>query len=182
MHYFRVKAMRIDTICPIVTVDVECDGYVPLVARFDGYKGPVSWAPKYWRTGDFKRSLLEVAVNPSSGAICKIVLTSLYEIQEKLFVDGEPCSKTGIPSASLSQWSDAQTRIDVEQRILGSLVDRELTVIFAEVESMPLEKIGCDRVIFFIDQFRDLRGFRVTKLSQREIDNLRFAMDQTSYA
>jgi hypothetical protein len=172
--------MRIDTICRIVPVEIECDGYVPLVVRFAGYNGPVSWSPKYWRTGDFKRSLLEVAVNPLTGVICEIVLLLLPEIQEQLLVNCQPGSKTGIPSASLSEWGGVQKSIAFEQKIQGSLVGRELTVVFGEVESMPLEKIECAPVTFFVDSLKNLRGFRVTKLSEQDVDNLRFTINQTS--
>jgi hypothetical protein len=45
--------MRIDEIGPTAAVEIECDGYTPLVARFGGYSGPNFWVPKYWRTGEF---------------------------------------------------------------------------------------------------------------------------------
>lgn len=167
--------MQIDTIYPTVAVEIECDGYVPLVIRFDGYKGPTSFAPKYWRTGDFKHSLIEVGVTPSSGVICKIVLTSLRPLQSEPTVTDVPSNATGLPSASLSQWADDQERVDFEQDVTGSLVDRELTVVFGNVASTSLKRIACDRVTFLIDQFEALRGIQVGNLSEQEVENIRYA-------
>ncbi len=172
--------MRIDDIGPPVSVEVVCDGSVPLDVRFDGYEGPISWAPKYWRTGDFHRSLLEIGVNPTSGAICTIVLVCLDRFQDAIAANCEPGGATGVPRTSLAQWSDAQWKIDVDQDIVGAVVDRELTLLFGEAEPAPLKTIACGRILFFLDERRDLRGFRIRDLSPAEIENWQLATHPTS--
>ena len=174
-----MTAMRIDDICPTAAVEIECDGYTPLVARFGGYSGPISWAPKYWRTGNFERSLLEIGVNPLSGEVCAIDLVAIDKFRDKLTLNIQPCSETGIPVTSLSQWSDDLKTIDVKQEIIGSLVDRELTVIFGEAESAICKEVTCGRFAFFLDGLTDLRGFRVKELTPSELDNVRLATNQT---
>ena len=174
--------MRIETIYPAASVEVECDGYVPLVIRFDGYYALDFWVPIYWRTGDFERSLVEIGVNPSSGAICEVVLVCLPGIETTALVSAEASDETGLPGASLSQWpvesqwSEAIVRTDVNQRVVGSLVNGELILLFGDVDSASLRHIRCDRVAFLIDPSRNLRGLRVADLSPREIENLRFTL------
>lgn len=172
--------MRIDTISPTVPVEIECDGYVPLVVRYDGYKGPTSMAPKYWRTGDFKHTLIEVAVNPSSGAICKMVVTSLRPLQSEPIAINVPSNKTGMPCVSMSQWANDQERVDIEQDVTASLVDRELTVVFGKVEPTSLKRIVCDRMTFLINHFDEFRGITVGNLSEQEVANILYATGQTS--
>src|SRR5690606_4303704 len=98
--------MRIESIGPDAPVEIECDGFVPLTIRLSGYAGPSAWAPKYWRTGDFDRSLVEVAVNPMSGEICKIVVTLLRHSEEAIVIADDLESRRGWPRALPSLWDD----------------------------------------------------------------------------
>ena len=174
-----MTAMRINEIFPTAAVEIECDGDIPLTARFGGYSGPIFWAPKYWRTGNFEQSLLEIGVNPLSGEVCTIDLVAIDRFRDKLTLNIQPCSETGIPVTSLSQWSDDLRTIDVKQEIIGSLVDRELTVIFGEAESAICKVVKCGRFAFYVDGLTDLRGFRVKELTPSELENVRHATNQT---
>lgn len=175
--------MRIETIYPAVPAEIECDGYVPLVIRFDGYYGPDSWAPIYWRTGDFEHSLVEIGVNPSSGAICSVILVCLPGIESTALLKPTLSSTPGLPGAALYQWHaksqsiEALVRIDCNQRVAGSLVDRELTLIFGDIASGELKGVRCDRVTFLIDTAKNLRGLQIADLSHEECENLRFTLD-----
>ena len=165
--------MRVNSIISPVPVEVECDGYIPLVVRFGGYKGPTVFLPKYWRTGDFKHTLIEIGVNPSSGAICKIVFTALNLLQSKIILTNEGVTKTGVPCAALEQWENSTERVDVKNDVIGSLANRELTVIFCNLLPRNLEKIQCERIIFLIDHNTDLCGIQIMGLSDQEFENIR---------
>src|SRR5690606_21108577 len=110
-----------------------------------------------------------------SGEVCTVDLVAIDEFRDKLTLNIQPCSETGIPIASLSQWSDDLKTIDVKQEIIGSLVDQELTVICGEAESAICKEVTCGRFAFFLDGLTDLRGFRVKELTPSELDNVRLA-------
>ncbi|GAA4441615.1 hypothetical protein GCM10023155_47570 [Bremerella cremea] len=80
----------------------------------------------------------------------------------------------------MSQWADDQERVDVEQVVTASLVDRELMVVFGNVEPTSLMRIACDRISFLIDQRNEFRGITVGNLSEQEVANIRYAIGQTS--
>jgi hypothetical protein len=61
---------------PVEDTALEIDEYVPLRFRCQDTFDPV---PLYWRTGDFHRQLIEIGLNPYSGAVCKITVTGLGE-------------------------------------------------------------------------------------------------------
>jgi hypothetical protein len=171
--------MRIETIGRAASFDIECDGYVPMVIRLDCYRGPSSFSPKYWRTGDFKRTLLEVAVNPFSGELCRIALTSLSQLRSVPVVFNVTSSKLGLPVASMSQWADNQERIDVDQDVTASLVGRDLTVVCGAVDGTYCERIDCNHLSFVIDARGQLRGVKVEILSDQDVANIQFAIGAT---
>lgn len=172
--------MEIESINPVVTVEIECDSYVPVIIRFDGYEGPISWVPKYWRTGDFKRSLIEIGMNPNSGAICKIVLTLLCDVVSHPIAGEATSERSGLPIAAMSPWRDGQSRVDIKQVIANALTENELTVLFGVREFAELDKVMCGRVAFLIDRQARLCGLQVVRLNSQEIDNLRFSLNLPS--
>ena len=173
--------MRIDSFHPFESVEVKCDGTVPMVIRFNGYAGPLMWAPKYWRTGDFKHSLIEVAVDPVTGTVCKIVVTSLsYVYEDHLLVfNVDAPNGSGIPTASLTMWENDQTRVDDAHDVKASLVERAFTVIFGDVGTSVTKTIKCGRVSFLISRDDELQGFQVDDLSDQEVENIRYATGVT---
>lgn len=163
--------MRIDRIGPEVVTKIECDGYVPLIIRFDNYQAPCQFAPNYWRFGDFRRSLIEVAVNPSNLAICKIVFTSLPRLSEKLTLGDETSIVFGLPIASPSQWSDTKNRIDIVGDVFTSLSDGKLMVLLGDTQPSMHDEIRCDSVTFFVNTDREIYGLQVNHLSEQDIAN-----------
>ena len=168
--------MKVESFTPLNSLHVRCDGTVPIVLRFNGYTGPLEFAPKYWRTGNFKNTLIEVGVNPTSGELCKIVLTLLPPRRSERAFTKSPPKTSGVPCVSLSQWKDDKERIDVEQEVIWTLVERELTIVFGSVETSILKGIVCDRMTFLIDQFQELSGFQVSNLSEQEVANFLIAV------
>lgn len=165
-------AMRLRSLSPAVPIEIECDGCTPLTVRFDRHRRPASTALKYWRTGDFNNSLIEIAINPSSGEIVEIVVKALHSIVQEPIVASESHGETGVPVVSMSQWKGGQQSIDMPQEICGSLANRELTVVACEAKSMALAKLRCGRVVFLTDHLHYLRGFQVLGLSEADVNSI----------
>ena len=51
---------------------LQVEDYLPISVRCAEI---ASLTPLYWRTGDFKKSLLEISMNQNTGAICKVTVT-----------------------------------------------------------------------------------------------------------
>lgn len=57
---------------PVQDYSLTMDSYVPF--KFRSFETQAS-VPFYWRVGDFKKSLIEVGLNPESGAVGSITVT-----------------------------------------------------------------------------------------------------------
>ena len=167
--------MQVDSIAPVESASIEFDGYVPVVIRVNG---EFEWPPRYWRTGDFEKSLVEVGVDPNSGALCKVTVTSVDGLSNQPIspigmVDSVP---NGLPRAVLATWPDGQTRVDEQHELTASLVGNRLTVAFGEFDQPMTNSVRCDRVIFLIDESNTLRGIELHELTEGEIENFRYAV------
>lgn len=167
--------MKVVSISPPVQAHIECDGYVPLVIRFEGN---APWPPKYWRTGDFRHSLVEMAVDPSTGTVCKIVVTAIHDVctgDGKLDRHLGWGRRSGVPTTSLTIWAGNQSRVDVEGNVRGSLDGRTFTILFWDGYD-GFEIVNCGRINFLVDARNELAGFQVLDLTELELENLRFAI------
>jgi len=167
--------MQVQSINPPAAVQIDCDGYVPLVVRVNSN---AKWPPKYWRTGDFKHSLVEIAVDPSTGTVCKIVVTSIRDVS----ADGQSTDAVsrrkrsdGVPNALLTVWEGEQTRVDVEGQVRGYLEGRTFTVVLGD-DQKDCNVVNCDRVNFLMNSSNELCGFQVEELTDQELENLRYAI------
>jgi len=173
--------MKINSISLENSVSIKCDGYLPVIITFGGNDGPTTWVPEYWRIGDFKRSIVEISICPTTGTICKIVVTLLNKMLTVLpAYECLPAGK-GIPNASLSIWQEDKGRIDVNQEVYGCLIDNEFSVLFSNADELRLQKSSCGRVAFLIDDSGILKGFEVGNLSQQDIENIKYATKQPMY-
>lgn len=93
---------------PTEHVVYEGDDFVPLKFSFPD---TIHALPLYWRTGDFKRQLLEIGLEPNSGAICKITVTGIGELSDTAdVIPAESTSiATGVPICDISRWDAEAT-------------------------------------------------------------------------
>lgn len=170
--------MQIESYSPFESLEITCDGTVPMILRFNGYAGPISWAPNYWRTGDLEYSLVEIAVDPTTGTICKIVVTSIQEISTESQLTKQVIRQMGcaVPNAMLTTWKGDQTRVDVEGDVGGYLDGRTYTILFGG-EQLANNVVNCGRVDFLMNSTDELCGFQVVELTDRELGNLRYSIE-----
>lgn len=161
--------------CP---VNVESDGYVPVMARFqDDFGVP----PVYWRTGDFKKTLVEFGIDPESGAICKVTVTSVNGVSDKslpkldfelsTLQEGIPCTDTSV--------LEGKPRIDIENAVRASLENDELIVRFGDGSPTVENSVRCGQVAFLVDDEGTLCGVGFSKFSGEQVENLRFSTGET---
>jgi len=165
--------MKLSSILPESGVQIECDGYVPLIARSVGCKAFPLW---YWRTGDFKKSLIEVGVDPSSGAICKITVLCLAGIGSHASQMADlSATQAGLPCISLEDWAGA-SRKDVEQPVEAALIGNRLVLHFGPPRGQLSTAIRNGRVVFQVDQSGVICGIEILDLSTKELEEFRYAV------
>ncbi len=166
-----MKMSSLRRCCP---VDIESDGYVPVMARFrDEFEAP----PIYWRTGDFKKTLVEIGVDRNNGAICKITVTSINGVSDTTLPKiGFALSdlKEGIPCADLEVLG-GETRVDV-QCVVRALLERdELVVRFGDSVPTIDNSSRCGNVAFLVSAANEVCGVGFCSFTDEQIDNLRFS-------
>ena len=165
--------MKLSSLLPESGVQIECDGYVPLIARSVGC---TAFPLQYWRTGDFKKSLVEVGADPSNGAICKITVTSLAGIgSNALQLTDLSATQAGLPCISLEDWAGS-SRKDVEQPVNAALLGNRLVLQFGPPKAQLTSAIRNGRVVFQVDQSRTIYGIEFLDLSAKELEEFRYAV------
>ncbi|WP_407321964.1 hypothetical protein [Dickeya ananatis] len=158
-----------------ITIDI--DGYVPLDIKFSA---PIGLPPLYWRVGDGKKSLLELAVLPESGSLSDITLVMLNpcSIQK---VDSIPVKlsddKLGNPIINLDSWN-LLDRDEFSQRFIDDF-DLDIKAVISPT-SILLIIDGSNKITDWIkcsDTFyvgtndkRNITHLFLDKLTQEEIE------------
>ncbi len=164
--------MRILSLRDPCPVTIESDGYVPVMARF---QGAFEFPPLYWRTGDFRRTLVEIGVEKSSGAICKVTVTLVDGLRSGCESEIDVMAlREGISCADIALFG-TNTRVDVEHEVVASLEDSQLIVRFGDgVPAIP-ESCRSGNVSFLVSAESELCGVAFSAFSIQQIANLRFA-------
>ena len=169
--------MKLSSLLPASGVEIECDGYVPLIARSVGC---TAFPLQYWRTGDFKKSLIEVGVDPSNGAICKITVTSLAGVGSHALQLADPSTtQAGLPCISLEDWAGS-SRKDVEQPVHAALLDNRLVLQLGPQKGQRTTAICNGRVVFQVDESSTISGIEILELSKQELEEFRYAVGITT--
>ena len=166
--------MKVERILPPTGVAIECDGYVPLVAR---NIGEFTYCEKYWRTGDFKNTILEFGVKPTDGTICKVTVTLMGKFSRKLLPFVELCSiRDGVPCLDLMRWHESAKSLDDHGPFDASLVKDRLVIRFSNSDAKICHGIRNGRLIYVVDSDDELTGIEVLDLSSQEINNIMYTL------
>ena len=121
--------MKVSAVIPPTGMSVECDGYVPLVAR---NFGDFVYCEKYWRTGDFKDTIFEFGVESTGGAICKVTITLMNELSKAVNPSSELSTiQDGTPCFDKKCWKESARVLDDSGSPTASLVNDRLIVRFS---------------------------------------------------
>lgn len=128
----------------------------------------------YWRTGDFKKSLIEIGFAQKTGQIRSLTLTlceSVYKFQEWNIENIEPIK--GVPVFSIDRQQN-EMYID-EKGILNVYIsDKTVYIEFSahEVESL----IENNHVLFCLDSDDNFCGVIINDVGDNEINMLEQAL------
>jgi hypothetical protein len=128
--------------------------------------------PLYWRTGDFKHSLVSIGLNPMNGSILSVTVTQinkidLLESQDIIISDSIECCQ-GIPVCDVSYWNDRRYKDDPKElRFIASI--NSLTILF-DLYPRSLVKYQANNAIFYVDSNNYLYGFTLENISKYDMD------------
>jgi len=158
-------------------MSVECDGYVPLVAR---NFGDFVYCEKYWRTGDFKDTIFEFGVESTGGAICKVTITLMNELSKAVNPSSELSTiQDGTPCFDKKCWKESARVLDDSGSPTASLVNDRLIVRFSGNASGSFRGIRNGRLVYVVDEQDELNGFEVLGLSRQDVDNIKLTLRST---
>jgi len=169
--------MKVNTVIPPTGMSVECDGYVPLVAR---NLGDFVYCEKYWRIGDFKDAIFEFGVESTRGAICKVTITLMNELSKAVHPSIELSTiQDGTPCLDLKCWKESVRVLDDSGSPTASLVNDRLIVRFSGNASGSFRGIRNGRLVYVVDEQDELSGVEVLGLSQQDVDNIKLTLRST---
>jgi len=169
--------MKVSAVIPPTGMSVECDGYVPLVAR---NFGDFVYCEKYWRTGDFKDTIFEFGVESTGGAICKVTITLMNELSKAVNPSSELSTiQDGTPCFDKKCWKESARVLDDSGSPTASLVNDRLIVRFSGNASGSFRGIRNERLVYVIDEQDELNGFEVLGLSRQDVDNIKLTLRST---
>jgi hypothetical protein len=169
--------MKVNAVIPPTGMSVECDGYVPLVAR---NFGDFVYCEKYWRTGNFKDTIFEFGVESTGGAICKMTITLMNELSIVVHPSIELSTiQDGVPCLDMKFWKESARVLDDSGSPTASLVNDRLIVRFSGNASGSCRGIRNGRLVYVVDEQDELNGFEVLGLSRQDVDNIKLTLRST---
>lgn len=130
-----------------------------------------SRTPFYWRTGDFKKSLLEIGLNQNTGAICKVTVT-LIGSHYKMEVEDSTTTiaHDSLPICDVSEWP--KDKFKDEPFGFSTLIGEDSVSIWIAPEAPLKMTYEIGRVGFAADREGYLRLLRFKDLSRFELDRV----------
>ena len=168
------KMLKVVKVIPVIKEKIEIDQYIPIKIR---------WVPIeesagkliYWRTGDLKKSMLEIGLSAVSGDLCSLTVVDidiLFFTSEK-HVKGVSCEE-GTPVFDVSNWIGKMTVDDIglfEVRCY----DKSLDMVISKNEID--REIISGRVSFGLDTDMNVCMISVNDLSDDEIFQIKDTME-----
>lgn len=172
--------LYITRLASVINEKLEIDPYIPLKIQWGQWK--LAEEPTiYWRTGDFKSSLIEIGIAANSGLIRSftfvhskdISFTDLQTEWPKLYIEGTPIF-------DISKWPDSG-RLDEQGLARICLYEENISVFFSQ--SIIVKKICSGRICFGINNDNNLCAIKVHDLTEEEKsqikDTLNYMSNQT---
>ncbi|MCY7749137.1 hypothetical protein MOB18_08510 [Bacillus inaquosorum] len=152
---------------------VEFDVYTPINIEFGNWDISED-KTVYWRTGDFKKSLIEIGFAQKTGEIRSITLTlceNVYKSKEWNIENIEPIK--GVPVLSVDRQQN-ETYIDEKGILNVYITDKTVYIQFSahEIESL----IENNHVLFCLDGDDNFCGIIINDVGDDEINILEEAL------
>ncbi|MDN4523979.1 hypothetical protein [Fictibacillus fluitans] len=154
---------------------ITYDLYIPITIEFgswDRAKEPAI----YWRTGDFKRSLLEIGMGKATGIIRSITLT----LSEKVFKTRKPyfnrknlMADRGTPVFQVEGFKD-QPYLDEKTDLYVNIGNKNIWIAFSENQISSF--IEDDHIGFALDAKNNLCGILISGVLEHDRKKLEKAL------
>lgn len=157
------------------SVNIEYDIYTPINIEFGTWN--ISKEPTiYWRTGDFKKSLIEIGIGKYTGNIRSITLTLSENVHkmENLNLDMKNITLIkGIPNFQVEKYVD-KTYIDEKSKLNVYIGIDKVFILFSENDTVSI--VQNDNVGFALDKDKMVCGVLVSGMLKHEKNMLEEAL------
>lgn len=174
--------LKIEKIHEEIKETIEIDQYIPIKIKW-GKWDLCSENTFYWRTGDFKKSLIEVGIASKSGLIRSVTLVhSDYISFEQMENDLTNTVEHGAPMFLINSVEE-KTRLDEQGMLRVNYSSCTLGIILS---SNPIvKKVINGRVVFELDNCSNVCRITITNLTTNEDiqirDTLNFISKQNKF-
>ncbi|MEK4505952.1 MULTISPECIES: hypothetical protein [Bacillus] len=157
-------------------INIEYDLYTPINIEFGSWN--ISKEPTiYWRTGDFKKSLIEIGLGKYTGNIRSITLTLSENVHkmESLKLDMEDIIMVkGVPSFEIEESND-NTYIDEKGKLDVYIGRDKVFISFSENDAVSI--LQSDTVGFTLDKEEVVCGIIISGMLEHEKKTLEDALN-----
>ncbi|MGQ9023315.1 hypothetical protein [Bacillus sp. 18-5] len=157
-------------------INIEYDLYTPINIEFGSWN--ISKEPTiYWRTGDFKKSLIEIGLGKYTGNIRSITLTLSENVHkmESLKLDMEDINMVkGVPSFQIEESND-NTYIDEKGKLDVYIGMDKVLISFSENDAVSI--LQNDTVGFVLDKEEVVCGILISGMLEHEKKTLEDALN-----
>ena len=157
--------LKVLTIIPTIKEEIEVDQYIPIKIRWVQHDASVEELI-YWRTGDIKKSMLEIGISAVSGEIRSLTIVSADKIS---FVSEKfpECDafESGTPVFDINNWIGKRT-VDDAGLFDVQYFNEKLNMIISE--NHVIKKVISGRVSFGLDANMGICTISVNNLSDDE--------------
>ncbi|BBW98420.1 hypothetical protein ACPVTF_02070 [Geobacillus icigianus] len=149
------------------SVNIEYDVYIPINIEFGSWnilKEPAI----YWRTGDFKKSLIEIGIGKYTGNIRSITLTLCENVHKMESFNLDMKNVTlikGVPNFQVEEYND-QTYIDEKSELNVYIGIDNVLISFSKNDIVSI--IQNDTVGFALDKNKMVCGIIVSGMLEHE--------------
>lgn len=148
---------------------VQVADYLPISVRCTQVASPT---PLYWRTGDFKKSLLEIGLNQNTGELYRVTVTLIgnYSRGEiEAFAEARTVQGS-VPICDISGWP--ADRFKDEPFTFTTLIGEDSVSIWLGPTASLKTIYEIGHVRFAADGEANLRVLQFTHLSRSDLDRI----------
>ncbi|MBW0259433.1 MULTISPECIES: hypothetical protein [Bacillus] len=158
------------------SINIEYDLYTPINIEFGSWN--ISKEPTiYWRTGDFKKSLIEIGIGKYTGSLRSITLTLSENVHkmENLKLDKKNINVIkGVPNFQVEEHND-KTYIDEKGKLDVYIGLDKVLISFSENDTVSV--LQNDTVGFALDKDEVVCGIIISGMLEHEKKTLEDALN-----
>ncbi|MFJ5964442.1 hypothetical protein [Bacillus sp. NPDC093026] len=157
-------------------INIEYDLYTPINIEFGSWN--ISKEPTiYWRTGDFKKSLIEIGIGKYTGSLRSITLTlseNVHKMESLKFDLKDMNIIKGVPNFQVEEYND-MTYIDEEGKLDVYIGIDNVLISFSENDTLFI--LQNDTVGFALDKDKVVCGIIISGMLEHEKKTLEDALN-----